>query len=141
VEITRKRCAGNVMIDGDPAQIEQLFYNLMNSAEHALKRWTGRRTISVVSELADCRVVVRVSDSGPPVPEEMRSRVFDPFVAARSTSGESGLGLCMVAEIALAHGGSVELEGGDGSEATTFKVSLPVRRRGSPASGPRSSRT
>ncbi len=68
-------------------------------------------------------VVVDVEDRGGGIPEEIRTRVFDPFF---STKGEgTGLGLAITRQIVEAHGGSVTCESrSDGG--TRFRIALPI---------------
>ena len=55
-------------------------------------------------------VVIRVSDSGPGISVDEREAVFERFVRGRLASGDgSGLGLSIVRDIALLHGGKVSL--------------------------------
>lgn len=68
-------------------------------------------------------VVVVVSDDGPGVPEQIRDRVFDPLVSARS--GGTGLGLALARRIATAHGGSIQLVETPAGDGATFRLELP----------------
>jgi signal transduction histidine kinase len=93
-------------IDGDPALIAGLLRNLVdNAARHA--------NSAVRIELAETggAVVFAIGDDGDGIPAAERERVFDRFVrlddARGRESGGSGLGLSIVREIAVAHGGSV----------------------------------
>lgn len=73
-----------------------------------------------------------VQDSGPGVPDDLRSRIFEPFVRGaleREHSG-AGLGLAIAREIALAHGGDLYLE--DSHPPTRFVVRLPALRAATP---------
>jgi signal transduction histidine kinase len=64
---------------------------------------------------------IRISDSGPGIPEELRERVFYPFFTTKQ--GGSGVGLANAQKVILSHGGSIRLETGRG---TTLCVRLPV---------------
>ncbi len=72
--------------------------------------------------------VIEVADDGPGVPPEVMGRVFERFFRADPSrsraSGGSGLGLSIVAAIAEAHGGLVEVESPDGGGAV-FRILLP----------------
>ena len=73
--------------------------------------------------------VLRVSDDGPGLPNELRGRVFERFASARETSGghtrHYGLGLALVAEIADRFGGTVQSEPSHGRGAS-LTVRLPL---------------
>jgi signal transduction histidine kinase len=109
---------------GDPAALSRVLRNLFdNAARHAVSR------VHVsVRQLAD-HVLVEVGDDGPGIAPADRQRVFDRFVRLdpdRSrTAGGAGLGLAIVREIVLGHGGSVSIGDGIGS-GTTVTVQLPA---------------
>jgi signal transduction histidine kinase len=69
-------------------------------------------------------VRVRVSDTGPGVPEEMREQIFDPFFTQRP--GGTGLGLALVARAADAHGGAVYVDGPADGWGAVFTLYLPA---------------
>jgi two-component system sensor histidine kinase KdpD len=82
----------------------------------------------------DGQVVVRVSSSGFPIPAAERGRIFERFyrgVDGRRVGPGSGLGLFVARKIALALGGSIELDGDDPGAAngTVFRLALPVSAR------------
>jgi signal transduction histidine kinase len=66
---------------------------------------------------------IRISDSGPGIPEELRERIFYPFFTTKE--GGTGVGLANAQKVILGHGGSLELESGP-SAGSTFCVRLPV---------------
>ncbi len=69
-----------------------------------------------------------ISDRGPGVPEDCRERIFEPFFRLpghAEREGGVGLGLALVRQIALAHGGSVRCEPREGG-GSCFRLSLPA---------------
>jgi signal transduction histidine kinase len=68
-------------------------------------------------------VTVRVSDTGPGIPEEDLEAVFDRFVRSSDSSG-SGLGLSIARDLVEAHSGTIRAENGPGGGAS-FVVHLP----------------
>jgi signal transduction histidine kinase len=71
--------------------------------------------------------VLEVHNDGPPIPDDVRSRMFEPFATggeAARPRGHLGLGLFIVREIAVAHGGVVDLCSTE-SAGTSFVVKLP----------------
>ena len=125
-DITMEQDCDNVVITGSDALIYRLVFNLI---ENAVKynRLGGSVSVSVHKENSD--VVVRVSDTGCGIPEEYRESIFQPFFRvdkSRSRQmGGVGLGLALVHEIAVLHGGSVRAEPGNKS-GTVFIVTLPA---------------
>jgi signal transduction histidine kinase len=69
------------------------------------------------------KLLLRVSDTGPGVSEEVRDRLFEPFVTVRPDG--TGLGLAIVREIARAHHGDTRLVHGE--SGATFEIEVPWR--------------
>jgi two-component system sensor histidine kinase KdpD len=112
-------------ISADP---ELLSLALRQLIDNALKYSPPASPISVVAELEGERVVIRVHDRGPGIPERERERIFDKFYRrsdAKDRVPGTGLGLYIAREILRAHGGDLWIEGepGEGSE---FCAALPV---------------
>jgi two-component system OmpR family sensor kinase len=113
-------------VRGDDARLRQVVGNLLSNA----RAHTPPGAPVVVRSLArDGQAVVEVTDSGPGMAPEHAARVFERFFRADPSraraSGGSGLGLSIVASIAEAHGGRVEVESTPG-EGATFRVLLPL---------------
>jgi len=66
---------------------------------------------------------IRISDSGPGIPEELRERIFYPFFTTKAQG--SGVGLANAQKVILSHGGSIQVESGPGA-GSTFCVRLPA---------------
>lgn len=124
-DITMEQDCDNVVITGSDALIYRLVFNLIENAVKYNRRG-GSVSVSVHKENSD--VVVRVSDTGCGIPEEYRESIFQPFFRvdkSRSRQmGGVGLGLALVHEIVVLHGGSVRAEPGNKS-GTVFIVTLP----------------
>ena len=125
-DITMEQDCDNVVITGSDALIYRLVFNLIENAVKYNRRG-GSVSVSVHKESSD--VVVRVSDTGCGIPEEYRESIFQPFFRvdkSRSRQmGGVGLGLALVHEIAVLHGGSVRAEPGN-KVGTVFFVTLPA---------------
>ena len=113
-------------VDGD--RLHQVLTNLL---DNAIKygRAEGRVVVSGRAAAAG-EVEVRVSDDGPGIPPEARSRIFERFYRvdkARSReSGGTGLGLAIVKHIVQSHGGEVRVESTLG-QGCSFFFTLPAR--------------
>jgi signal transduction histidine kinase len=104
----------------DEGQIRQALLNVLRNAREAMPDG-GRIDVRVRAE--GMSVVVGVDDRGAGIPEEVRSRIFDPFF---STKGEgTGLGLAITRQIIEAHGGSIACEPRQGG-GTSFRLLLPI---------------
>lgn len=92
---------------------------IANLAENAI-RYTqpgGHVTVAVRSD--DATVTLVVSDNGPGIPPEARSRVFEPFYRAATDTEGTGLGLAIAREIVHAHRGEIVLSAGEPIVAAT----------------------
>ena len=116
--------AAHVRVVGDRGQLGQVVRNLVdNACRHA------RSTVVVSVGHAGEYAALDVSDDGPGVPAEQRTRVFERFVrlddARARADGGAGLGLAIVAEVVAAHGGTVDVVGSPLGGAL-FRVRLPI---------------
>jgi signal transduction histidine kinase len=109
----------------DPAQAKQLFLNLFLNAIEAMTPG-GRLTVNLtrVSRHGTAWFQVAILDTGPGIPESIRSKVFEPFFTTKPRG--SGLGLAICRSIADAHKGSVRVEAAQGGSGTAIVVEFPV---------------
>jgi len=119
---------GDLTGSWDAARLQQVISNLMgNALQHGSAE--GSVELSIASE--GPTVVLSVHNEGPPIPAEMLTTIFDPLMryaasgtAAERVSGSIGLGLYIVREVVVAHGGTVTVAS-TAQEGTTFTVRLP----------------
>jgi two-component system sensor histidine kinase PilS (NtrC family) len=120
------------MLDGDGDLIHRVIANLVLNAVQAARGTPVHVTVSVGdadggADLPhghlDHAVRIEVRDDGPGIPEEIRKRLFQPFVSARP--GGSGLGLAIVQRAVEAHRGLVLVDSKPGA-GTVFTVLLPA---------------
>ena len=125
-DITMEQDCDNVVITGSDALIYRLVFNLI---ENAVKYNRQGGSVSVSVHKENNNAIVCVSDTGCGIPEECRESIFQPFFRvdkSRSRQmGGVGLGLALVHEIAVLHGGSVRAEPGN-KPGTVFIVTLPA---------------
>jgi signal transduction histidine kinase len=105
----------------DPRKLERAFVNLVLNACEATPDADSRVTVEVRTNKDEFEV--RVSDEGSGVPENIRGRVFDPFVSSGKPNG-TGLGLAIVSKIVSDHGGTVSVER-TSATGTVMLVKLP----------------
>jgi signal transduction histidine kinase len=111
-------------VEGHPGQIQQVFLNLMMNGVQAM---TGGGLLSLhlgVEPGAQGEVVVvRITDTGTGIPQEILSKIFDSFFTSREDG--TGLGLAIVKRIMRDHRGDIIVES-TGPGGTTFKFWFPV---------------
>jgi two-component system NtrC family sensor kinase len=103
------------------SQLEQVFLNLFLNAYDAMPSGGELR---VTARPVRDMVEVLVQDTGPGVAEDMRTRIFEPFVSTKQ--GGTGLGLSVSYGIVSAHGGSLDLVS-DREPGACFRVTLPIK--------------
>ena len=119
-------------LQGDPAQLRQIFTNFLTNAFEAMNG-SGMVEITAVAQDGDEEagpdqggptVVITVADNGPGIPPEVTDRIFSPFFTTKPQG--SGLGLAIVRKIVDAHDGRIDVgERKDGG--AVFRVTLPFR--------------
>ncbi len=123
---------------GDPGRVRQILSNLLSNGI----KFTDKGSVRATIEHVDDYICVRVEDTGPGIPADRVSRLFDKFVQADASTtrryGGTGLGLAIARELAGLMGGdiAVETELGRGS-VFTLRISLqPVAARETVAEAP-----
>ncbi|MBN1305168.1 MAG: GAF domain-containing protein [Anaerolineales bacterium] len=110
---------------GNPIRLKQMLDNLLTNAIK-YSHEGGKITVSIKQE--DRQLILIISDSGPGIPLEEQSLVFDKFYRASNIPGDtpgSGLGLAIVKSIVDSHQGRVWVESKEG-QGSTFFVVLPA---------------
>jgi signal transduction histidine kinase len=113
-------------ITADRASIRQVILNLVMNAIQAVTTIDTKREVFVRTSGGTESVILEVSDNGPGMPDEVRSRLFQPFTTSNKTSG-IGLGLAITADLVKLHHGQISLVEGD-KIGTTFRVTLPCQQ-------------
>ena len=112
-------------VDADPTQLEIVLHNLVANAIDALSAAQGAaRRIVIAAERRGDQAWLTVADSGPGVPPDITSRIFEPFVTTKS--GGMGLGLAISRSLLRAQGGELEYCGADAASGARFTLRLPL---------------
>jgi signal transduction histidine kinase len=96
----------------DDSLCEQAFVNLIQNAYDAMGSGGGTLLLTAARANSTSRegVEVRIEDSGPGIPDDLREQIFNPFVTTKKTG--VGLGLSIVSRIVDGHHGTIRVEGG-----------------------------
>jgi two-component system, NtrC family, sensor histidine kinase HydH len=129
VRVERQYQANLPLVSLDESLCEQAFVNLIQNAYDAMG--SGGGTLRVTAARANNAnrngVEVRVEDTGPGIPAELREQIFNPFVTTKKTG--VGLGLSIVSRIIDGHHGTIRVESAtDGSDqrGAGFVVFFPT---------------
>lgn len=125
VEIARAYSPGLPLVPLDESLAEQAFLNLIQNAHEAMEETGGTLRIEANLGIQNARngVVVRITDSGPGVPDTLREQIFNPFVTTKKTG--VGLGLSIVSKIIDGHHGSIRIDSKTQAGAA-FTIFLPL---------------
>lgn len=110
-----------VRVLADADQVKQALLNLFMNAIDAMRPHGGR--LRVILEKTRAGGVVRIEDSGPGIPPENLSRLFEPFFTGKK--GGTGLGLSVTRHIFKKNAGKIRVESRPG-RGTQFLLSLPL---------------
>jgi two-component system, NtrC family, sensor kinase len=113
-----------IQVGGNANQLQQVFVNIILNAIQAMG--AGGLLSIKVDSLDEETAQVKISDTGPGIPEDVKKRIFDPFFTTKSDG--TGLGLSVSNSIIEDHNGKIILDSEKG-KGTTFNINLPIIRK------------
>jgi signal transduction histidine kinase len=127
-ELRRSYCGCAPMVRADADALEQAILNLLTNA---MKYSCDSRDIELRLRQSGNEAFVEVLDHGVGVPVELRGRIFEKFFRAPLGAGSVpgvGLGLTVVAHVAAAHDGRVEVRDNE-PKGSVFSLVLPIEQK------------
>jgi signal transduction histidine kinase len=139
---------GNLpLVECYAGQLNQVFMNILSNAIDALDSdnttcyaeeirdnpsaiaQRARSTITICTQMEGCdRAIVRITDNGPGMTEEVKARIFDPFFTTKPVGKGTGLGLSISYQIIVEkHRGAIWCESEPG-KGTQFSIQIPVQQ-------------
>jgi len=126
VTIKREYSPNLPRIEAFASELNQVWTNIIDNAIDAMH---GKGEIKIKTYQEDNRVIAEITDNGPGIPEEIQSRILEPFFTTKAPGQGTGLGLHISHDIvANRHHGQLLIESKPGE--TKFKVILPKQIKG-----------
>jgi len=113
----------HLTLEGDEDLLRQVLWNL---SLNALQAMPEGGTLAIAARSSGSSATLTWSDTGCGMPEEIRTRAFEPFVTTHQSG--TGLGLAIAYAVVDEHGGSIDIESVSG-RGTTVSVTLPLKAR------------
>ena len=123
----------SIMADRD--KLEQVFINIIQNARDAMEEMVKNqgdsyeKMLRIKSSQKGERVIVKISDTGGGIPQEIRDKVFDPFFTTKEKGKGTGLGLGICQDIIKSFGGEIHLRVNEG-KGSEFCIELLVSSGG-----------
>ena len=113
-------------VPSDVQQLNHVFMNLILNAAEAMEG-TGQLRIETLASEDGSRVLIRISDTGPGIPEDALPHIFEPFFTTKEQGKGTGLGLSLAYGIIENHNGRIWAESEKG-RGTVFTIELPTEQ-------------
>ncbi len=107
-----------------PDELNQVWTNLIHNALQAMN---NQGTLTLCTTCNDANLIIKITDSGCGIPQEIQQKIFDPFFTTKPSGEGSGLGLDIVQKIINKHEGEISVESIPGQ--TTFTIALPIKTK------------
>ncbi len=128
--VSRYDDCDDIQVDFDSDQMHRVIDNLIMNAKEGFftgNHGTGDKIIWVTARCEENLVLIRFSDNGPGIPEEVRTSLFEPFTTTGKKSG-TGLGLATVRNIVSAHSGEIAVESKGKEGGAVFELKFPTSK-------------
>lgn len=122
------------LVECYPAQLNQVFMNILQNAIDALETETEQHNKQIViktQRVAPNQIKVQIRDNGSGIPAKIKAKIFDPFFTTKGMGKGTGLGLSIGYQIINKHQGKIEVNSQLG-EGTEFAIYLPIKQLVSP---------
>ena len=116
-----------VMVEGDGGQLQHAVFNIVSNARDAMPEGG---TIDIALRTDGVTATVSITDNGPGMDDETRTRIFEPFYTTKPVGTGTGLGMAITYGIIQGHHGDITVDSKKG-RGTTFAITLPLLPGGS----------
>jgi two-component system, NtrC family, sensor kinase len=125
IGIQREMAPDLPSIASDSSQLQQVFLNILNNGIDAMGK-DGTITLRTFHQPDTRQIVIKITDTGPGMPQETIEKIFDPFFTTKEVGKGTGLGLSISYSIIEKLGGTIYVDSKVG-QGTTFTIKLPVK--------------
>ena len=139
IEIVQKIDIDSISIMGNTTHIHQVIMNLCTNAAHSMKKQGGKLFVDLYTKKVQRNqiqsiegfvargdyLVISIKDTGHGIPEEIKSKIFDPYFTTKRTGEGTGLGLAMVQGIVQNHEGFIRFKT-RAEKGSHFTIFIPV---------------
>ncbi|MBD2292551.1 HAMP domain-containing protein [Anabaena sphaerica FACHB-251] len=125
-----KKYANLPLIDCYPAQLNQVFMNIISNAIDELiecKEQGSKQIVIETLRVDDKYIKVGIKDNGPGILPEIINKLFDPFFTTKPVGKGTGLGLSICYQIIEKHQGKIEVIS-EVTQGTEFVITLPIKQ-------------
>lgn len=123
IDVAVANAEGTPRIPIDPAQMKQVFFNLI---KNSLEAMPDGGTMAISLTVGDAYLTLDFLDSGMGIAPDDFSRIFEPYHTTKEAG--NGLGLMIVQRIIQEHGGQIEVSSKPNA-GTRFRILLPLAER------------
>jgi PAS domain S-box-containing protein len=109
---------------GDMGQLQQVITNLFINSADAMEG-KGRLEITVTFDKKREYFIIKIADTGPGIPKELKDKIFDIFFTTKPVGRGTGLGLSITKNIIQLHGGNIMVDS-QPDKGTVFTIELPL---------------
>lgn len=121
IKVEKRLVDPDVMVPADAEKVEIALLNIIINAIEAMS--PGKGELDIYTSRHNDKAIIQISDNGVGIPEEMKTKLFDPFFTNKPKG--SGLGLTSTQNIIINHKGNIHVDSEPG-KGTTFSIMLPV---------------
>lgn len=129
IEIEKRYDATLPFVEGNFANLGQVFLNVIKNAIEALSSGPGKITLVTEYKEDTDAVVIECSDTGKGISSDQVKNIFKPFFTTKAVGKGTGLGLYISHEIVRRHGGNIYVRSDEG-KGSVFAIELPRARKG-----------
>jgi len=109
----------------DYHELQQVFLNMINNAQQAMKDHPGSKILTVRSASDDGAIRISFQDTGPGIPKQNLQKIFEPLFTTKPMGEGTGLGLSVSYAIIKEHGGDIFVASEPGKGAC-FVIEIPI---------------